>query len=46
VLCDNKISRKDIWNFDETVFRIGCPRGEIIYVPMDVQEVSYCTVIC
>ena len=41
VLHNKKISRKDIWNFDETGFRIGCPRGEVIYVPDDVNEVSY-----
>jgi hypothetical protein len=33
------ISRKDIWNF-EIGFRVGCPRGEQIYVPVDVKEVS------
>jgi hypothetical protein len=32
---------KDIWNFDETGFRVGCPKGEEIYVPLDVKEVSY-----
>ena len=32
---------EDIWNFDETGFRIGCPKGEEIYVPLDVKEVSY-----
>jgi hypothetical protein len=40
-LRDYKISAKDIWNFDETGFRIGCPKGEEIYVPLDVKEVSY-----
>jgi uncharacterized protein YerC len=34
-------SRTDIWNFDETGFRVGCPKGEEIYVPVDVKEVSY-----
>jgi hypothetical protein len=31
------ISRKDIWNFDETGFRIGCPKGQETYVPLDVK---------
>jgi hypothetical protein len=35
-----KISRKYIWNFDETGFRVGCPKGETIYVPSEVKEVS------
>ena len=35
------ISRKDIWNFDETRFRVGCPKGQEIYVPLDIKEVSY-----
>jgi hypothetical protein len=41
VLKKYKISRKDIWNFDETGFRVGCPKGEEIYVPLEVREVSY-----
>jgi hypothetical protein len=41
VVKKHEISRKDIWNFDETGFRIGCPKGEEIYVPLDVKEVSY-----
>jgi hypothetical protein len=41
VVKKHEISRKDIWNFDETGFRIGCPTGEEIYVPLDVKEVSY-----
>jgi hypothetical protein len=45
VLRDNKISRKDIWNFDETGFRIGCPKGEVIYVPEEVKEVSYSNIL-
>ena len=40
VVKKHEVSRKDIWNFDET-FRIGCPKGEEIYVPLDVKEVSY-----
>ena len=41
VVKKHEISRKDIWNFDETGFRIGCLKGEEIYVPLDVKEVSY-----
>jgi hypothetical protein len=37
-LKDNKISQKDIWNFDESGFRVGCPKGEVIYVPPDVKR--------
>jgi hypothetical protein len=44
VLQKYKISRKDIWNFDETGFRIGCPKGQEIYVPLDIKEVSYLSV--
>jgi hypothetical protein len=35
------IDRKHIWNFDETGFRVGCPKGETIYVPVEITEVSY-----
>ena len=31
-LKEQKISRNDIWNFDKTGFRIGCPKGQQIYV--------------
>jgi hypothetical protein len=41
VVQQHKLSRKDIWNFDETGFRVGCPKGQEIYVPLDVKEVSY-----
>jgi hypothetical protein len=34
-----KIVPKDIYNFDETGFRVGCPKGEEIYVPQEVKEV-------
>jgi hypothetical protein len=34
-----QVQKKDIFNFDETGFRVGCPRGEEIYVPLDVKEV-------
>jgi hypothetical protein len=37
----HKITRGNVWNFDETGFRVGCPKGEEIYVPLDVKEVSY-----
>ena len=40
VVKKHEISRKDIWNFDETGFRVGCPKGEEIYVPLDVKEVG------
>ena len=40
VLRKYNISRKDIWNFDETGFRISCPKGQEIYVPLDIKEVS------
>jgi hypothetical protein len=36
-----KISRKDIWNFDEIGFRVGCPKGQEVYVPLEIKEVSY-----
>jgi hypothetical protein len=41
VLEKHDIQRKDVWNFDETGFRIGCPKGQEIYVPYEVKEVSY-----
>jgi hypothetical protein len=40
VLREYKISRGNVWNFDETGFRVGCPKGEEIYVPLDVKEVG------
>jgi hypothetical protein len=40
VLREHKISRGNVWNFDETGFRVGCPKGEEIYVPLDVKEVG------
>jgi hypothetical protein len=33
------IQKKNILNFDETGFRIGCPKGQTLLVPEDVQEV-------
>ena len=41
MLQKHNIHRKDIWNFDETGFRIGCPKGQEIYVSEDVKELSY-----
>jgi hypothetical protein len=26
----HNVERKDIWNFDETGFRVGCPKGQEI----------------
>jgi hypothetical protein len=40
VLREHRISRGNVWNFDETGFRVGCPKGEEIYVPLDVKEVG------
>ena len=40
MLREHKISRGNVWNFDETGFRVGCPKGEVIYVPLDVKEVG------
>ncbi len=34
-----QVQRQDIFNFDETGFRVGCPKGEEIFVPLDVKEV-------
>jgi hypothetical protein len=33
------IQKKNILNFDETGFRIGCPKGQTLLVPEDVLEV-------
>jgi hypothetical protein len=40
ILRKHNIQPKDIWNFDETGFRIGCPKGEQIYVPLEVKQVN------
>ena len=32
------IRRRDLWNFDEAGFRIGCLKGQEILVPNDVKE--------
>jgi hypothetical protein len=39
-ITEKGILRKDILNFDETGFRIGCPKGQSLLVPTDVTEVS------
>jgi hypothetical protein len=36
-----KIQRRNILNFDEAGFRIGCLTGQEILVPEDILEVSY-----
>jgi hypothetical protein len=33
------IVAKDCHNFDETGFRVGCPRGVEVLVPLDIKEV-------
>jgi hypothetical protein len=33
------IKPKNLYNFDETGFRVGCPRGVEVIVPLDVKEV-------
>jgi hypothetical protein len=33
------IKRGDVHNFDETGFRVGCPKGVEVIVPLDVKEV-------
>ena len=38
MLREYRISRGNVWNFDKTGFRVGCPKGEEIYVPLDVKE--------
>lgn len=35
-----QIQKRNILNFDETGFRIGCPKGQTLLVPVDVTEVS------
>ena len=37
------IQRRNILNFDETGFRVGCPKGQYLLVPKDVAEVSITT---
>ena len=39
VLDKYQFQAKDIYNFDETGFRVGCARGTEVIVPADVKEV-------
>lgn len=41
MLEEHNIQRKDLSNFGETGFQIDCPKGQDIYVPLDVKEASY-----
>jgi len=34
------IKRRNIMNFDEAGFRVGCPKDQYLLVPADVLEVS------
>ena len=34
------IKRRNIMNFDEAGFQVGCPKGQYLLVPLDIQEVS------
>jgi hypothetical protein len=38
-LAKYQIKKKNIYNFDEAGFRVGCARGEEILVPLDIREV-------
>jgi hypothetical protein len=38
-LAKYQIKKKNIYNFDEAGFRVGCARGQEILVPMDIREV-------
>ena len=40
VLDKYQFQAKDIYNFDETGFWIGCTRGTEVIVPIEVKEVS------
>ena len=40
-LKEYKIQWKNIHNFDETGFRVGCPRGIKVIVPIDIKEVRF-----
>jgi hypothetical protein len=35
------IRRKNIVNFDEAGFRVGCPKGQYLLVPLDILEVCF-----
>jgi hypothetical protein len=39
-IAEKGIKRKNILNFDETSFRVSCPKGQSLLVPKDVAEVS------
>src|SRR5260370_17226252 len=34
-----QVQKENIFNFDETGFRVACPRGEEIYVPLYIKKV-------
>jgi hypothetical protein len=34
------IRAQDLWNFDETGFRLACPGGLEVWVPVEITEVS------
>ena len=34
------ITADRLWNFDETGFRVGCPKGVHVYVPKGASTVS------
>jgi hypothetical protein len=36
---EHNILPGNLWNFDETGFRVGCPKGEDVVVPIEVTEV-------
>jgi hypothetical protein len=38
ILAKYKIRRKNIHNFDESGFRVGCPRGVEVIVLVDIRE--------
>ena len=38
---EKKIKRKNIINFDEAGFRVGCAKGQKILVPIDILEVWF-----
>ena len=40
------IKKRNCYNFDETGFRVECPRGLEVLVPIDIKEVSYCYCYC
>jgi hypothetical protein len=40
-LKEDKIKRKNIVNFNEVGFRVGCAKGQWILVPLDILEVYF-----